>query len=215
MTTRFDKRYAETQYVYGKEPEQILVDHYKLMDNSQVVLDVGAGQGRHSIFLAENGYAVEALEPSEIGLKQIETIATKNNLPIFLTHGDTDSFEPKTDCYGGVLLFGILQILKREQIDSLLTNIKQWTDSDSYVFVTAFTVDEPSFAKHLKSDKTIGRNSFEDSTGFIRTYLEKDELKKLFADWEVIYYKERLTPPHHHGDGNEHQHALAEAVFKR
>ena len=215
MTTQFDNRYAKTEHVYGKEPEKILVDHYTLMDNSKVVLDVGAGQGRHSIFLAEHGYGVEALEPSEVGLKQIEKIAVKRSLPIFLTHGDTENFEPKTESYGGILLFGILQIVTREQISRLLDNLKLWTGPGSIVFITAFTVDEPSFDKHLKTDKEIGIHSFEDSSGFIRTYLEIGELKTMFSDWEEVYYNELLTPPHHHGDGNEHQHALAEAVFKR
>lgn len=215
MQNRFDKRYTSSKHAFGENPEKILVDHYKLIDNSKAILDIGAGQGRHALFLAENGYGVEALEPSEVGLRQLEDAATKNNLPVFCTLGDLATFEPKTDCYSAILLFGIIQILTREQITDLLNNINIWTAAGSLVFVTAFTIDEPSFAKHKKDDTEIGKNSFEDAAGFVRTYLEDNELRDMFSEWEELYYNERITDMHHHGDGNMHQHAVVEAVFKR
>ena len=108
----YDKQYGSHKAVFGEKPEKILVDFYTQIDNSAPILDIGAGQGRHSLFLAGNGYAIEALEPSEVGIKQIQEVAEKNSYPIFLSHCNLSTFEPKADYYSAILIFGILQILK-------------------------------------------------------------------------------------------------------
>ena len=44
------------------------------------VLDIGAGQGRNSFYLANLGYHVDAVEPSREGCNYIDE--NKNSLPI-------------------------------------------------------------------------------------------------------------------------------------
>lgn len=210
----YDNKYTTSKAAFGDKPEKILVSHYKKIDNASVVLDVGAGQGRHALYLARDGYAVEALEPSIVGINQMKEIAEKENLPIHFTHGDLAEFEPKITAYSAVLLFGIIQILTREQITELLTSLKSWTAEDSLIFITAFSTDEPSYEKHKQDDEEIGKNSFKDSKEFIRTYLEKDEILELFERYDVLHHNEYLSEPHHHGDGNLHQHAVIEAVLR-
>ena len=211
----YDKRYSQHKSVFGEKPDKILIDHYRQINSHKPVLDIGAGQGRHSLFLAKEGYAVEALEPSIEGIKQIDEIAQKEKLPIFLSHSDIASFEPKCEYYSAILLFGILQILKREEIDYLLNGIDKWTASGSLVFVAAFSTDEPSFKPHKSNDKEIGKNSFEDTAGNIRTYLEPNEILTLFEGYEIIHHKEYLGKEHHHGDGKMQRHAIVESVFKK
>ena len=210
----YNKVYSTHKAVFGEKPEKILIDFYKKIDNSSPVLDIGAGQGRNSIFLAENGYGVEAVEPSEIGIKQIEKIAELNSLPIFLSHCDIFSFEPKVDYYSAVLIFGLLQILTREQISQLISSMYDWVAEESLIFITAFSTEDLSFVTHKKNDTEISHNSFQDSTGMVRTYFEPNEILKLFPDYKVLYHKEYLTEKHTHGDGAEHQHAMIEVVFE-
>ncbi|KAA3636156.1 MAG: class I SAM-dependent methyltransferase [Calditrichaeota bacterium] len=210
----YDKKYSSHSAVFGENPEKILVDHFKKIENSKPVLDIGAGQGRHALFLAENGYAVEALEPSEVGIKQMEQVSSEKSLPLFLTHADIKTFEAKADAYSAVLLFGILQVLPREEIEDLLQSIKKWTSLGSMIFVIAFSTEEPSYAKHKQDDKEVGKHSYLDAKGFLRTYLEPNEILQLFADYEVVHHDEHLTEAHHHGDGNIHRHAVIEAVFR-
>ncbi len=212
--TDYDKSYSSHKAVFGEKPEKILVDFYAEIDNSTPVLDIGAGQGRHSLFLANKGYAVEALEPSEVGIKQIQEIAEKNSYPIFLSHCNLSTFEPKTDYYSAVLMFSILQILSRNEIELLIKSLHEWTAEESLIFITAFSTENESYAVHKKDDKEIGKNSFEDSDGMVRTYLEPNEILELFPNYKVLHHKEFLTEMLRHGDSALHQHAMIEAVFR-
>lgn len=211
----YNRQYSSNKALFGDEPESLISENYRLIDNSKPVLDIGAGQGRQSIFLARNGYAVEALDPSEVGLKQIEKTADMENLPIFCSLGDIFSFEPKTDAYSAVLIFGLFQILKRTEIDYLIQNLPKWTKEGSFVFLSVFSTNDPSYARHKKDDKKIGHNSFEDNSGNIRTYFEETEILQLFSDFEKVKIGSRMTPEHHHGDNRIHRHLIIEGIFKR
>lgn len=214
LIKRFDQRYTKSVAAFGEEPDEILTKFYHLIDNSAPILDVGAGQGRNSFFLAEKGYGVEALEPSEVGIKQMEAVAAKEGWPIHLTQGDLASFEKKCEHYSAVLLSGIIQLLDQPQLEKLIVDLKDWTTAGSIIFVTAFSVNELSFDKHKKEDEELSPNCFKSKDGFIRHYLEENEILTLFKDYEVIHHREYITEPHHHGDGNMHQHAKIEAVLK-
>lgn len=214
LTERYNQRYSKSLAAFGEQADEILTQYYHLISNASPVLDVGAGQGRNCLFLAEKGYGVEALEPSPVGLKQIVKAAEKESLPIHLTLGDLDSFEKKCDSYAAVLLCGIIQILKQEQVDKLLNDLKDWTATGSLIFITAFSVKEPSYEKHKTDDKELSPNCFEDESGFIRHYLEENEILRMFEGCEVIHHREYITDEHHHGDGDLHRHAKIEAIFK-
>ncbi len=210
----YNKTYGSHKAVFGDKPEKILVDFYKKIDNSSPVLDIGAGQGRHSLFLASEGFAVEAMEPSEVGIKQMKEIAEKNSYPIFLSQCDVSEFEPRVDYYSAVLIFNVLQLIKRDEIESLKKSLYDWVAEDSLIFITAFSTEEPSFASHKENDKEISKNSFEDANGMVRTYLEPNEILELFPDYKALYHREYLTEMHEHGDGKMHQHSMIEVVFE-
>jgi tellurite methyltransferase len=54
----YDREYSRNENYFSSEPEQVLSSNFKLIPESLPVLDIGAGQGRHSLFLARHGYDV-------------------------------------------------------------------------------------------------------------------------------------------------------------
>jgi len=211
----YNCQYSSNRAFFSDQPEKLLSDNYRLIDNSKPVLDLGAGQGRNSLFLARNGYAVEALEPSEVGLDQIRKTAELENLPVFCSLGDIFSFEPKTDSYSAILIFGLFQILKRNEIEYLLKNLNTWLDCESLIFLSLFSTKDPSYDNHKKNGKEISHNSFENKPGNIRTYFEENEILEMFVEYEKLLINSRMTDEHRHGDGIIHRHHIIEGIFRR
>jgi tellurite methyltransferase len=214
---RYDEVYSKTKSYFGAEPEPLLKDHLHLLDTSHRILDIGAGQGRHTLFLAREGFEMDALDPSKVAIETVSAMAEKENLDIRTYQCRFETFEPETDFYSGILIFGLVQILSWESIDLLLEKILSWTRTGSLVFARAFTTKDQSFARTRRSRewKPSGKKSFTDERGHFRTYLKEGEILSLFGDFEVIYHWEGLGPKHRHSDGPFEQHAEVEAVFQR
>ena len=73
----YDKTYKEFNNVFGGAPEEILVEFFDKIDKTKFVLDIGGGQGRNSIFLAEKGFQVEAIDTSIIAVETLTEISQK------------------------------------------------------------------------------------------------------------------------------------------
>ncbi len=238
----YDDTYAKVKDYFGAEPEKIVRDHCHLLDKSRPVLDIGAGQGRHSLFLARQGLSVDAVDSSSVALHEISEAASRDNLPIHTYHCDFESFAPGAGqrrglvhvndtqsgiSYSGVLLMGLMQVLSRNSLMRLVDKVNRWTAKGSLVFVTAFSDIDPFCVSTLwdrqfsheaaqSGDwRVVGRNEFCDGRGHFMTYFEKDEILELFPEYKIIHHWEGMGPLHRHGDGKEHCHGLIHAVFQK
>jgi cyclopropane fatty-acyl-phospholipid synthase-like methyltransferase len=211
----YDETYANTKNNFGAEPEPVLKNHYHRMDKSKHVLDIGAGQGRNAFFLAREGFTIDAIDPSRVATETMSAIAARERLPVHAHQCSFEEFVPQVDFYSGILIFGVIQILPWEGIDRLCEKVKQWTHKGSLVFITGFTVTDASYPRYAQGGKTIGKNSFVDQRGNLRTYLEAGEILDLFRDYEVIHHWEGVGPEHRHGDGPMERHAVTEVVLQR
>ncbi|WP_338153312.1 hypothetical protein [Pseudophaeobacter leonis] len=65
----WEERFAATNaYVFGTEPARFLREHCAYLEAGQKALSIADGEGRNSVYLAEQGLEVTALEfaPSAI-----------------------------------------------------------------------------------------------------------------------------------------------------
>jgi cyclopropane fatty-acyl-phospholipid synthase-like methyltransferase len=211
----YDEAYRKTEDYFGPGATSLLMKHHHLISKARPVLDIGAGQGRNTLLLARNRFMVDAIDPSQAAIDTIDEIVAKERIPVRTYCCGHEDFAPEADSYSAILIFGLIQILTRESIDLLLEQVRAWTDKGSLVFTTAFTTADPRYPEHRENCRSIGTNSFLDEDGNIFTYLEPDETKKLFSEYEVIHHWEGMSPRHRHGDGPMEQHGMVEAIFQR
>ncbi len=210
----YDQAYKNTQDVFGSAPESILVDYLDGMDRSRPILDIGAGQGRHAFTLARNGFTVHALDPSAIAIAQITRIAREHHLDITPFCRDIFTFDPVPESYSGILIFGLLQILSRDQIQKIIHHVTKWLIPGGRVFITAFGVDEAVKCDRSETWRKVGQNAYADDSGEFRTFLEPNEILTLFTGFSAIHHWEGPGKVHRHGDGQAEQHAMVEAVLE-
>ena len=95
-STRY--REAGDDYLFGTEPNRFLAHHSALLQSGQTVLSVADGEGRNSVWLAEQGLEVTAVEISAVAVGKARKLAQGRHVAVnFLIadmlHGDWPSGE--------------------------------------------------------------------------------------------------------------------------
>ena len=78
---RWNKRYGETELVWSAGPNQRFADEVADLTPGTAV-DLGAGEGRNAIWLAEQGWQVTAVDFSDVGMDKARRIAEKRGVTV-------------------------------------------------------------------------------------------------------------------------------------
>jgi len=192
----YNKIYSENKNVFGLKPTAILETALKVVSNKSIALDIGAGQGRDTIFLAKSGFAVDSIEKSDVAINYLKSLNNSNICPIQTRIEDFDIVEDRYDLINAI---NVLQFVEDENIPNVTTKIKAGLKSGGVVVIASFTEEDPSFLEQ----------SF-------KKYFAKGELKKLFSDFEIIFYREKLVDDNPHGGTPyPHQHGAVEVVARK
>lgn len=211
----FDQEYRGTADYFGVEPASLLSAQVARLDRTRPVLDVGAGQGRNALYLARRGFMVDAIDVSAVAVETVSRRADEEGLPIRAVVCGFESFVPPVDHYSTVLLLGLIPVLARESVELLRERVWSWTGEGGIVLATGFVSSDPSFEEVSRTWRPIGKNSFTDEVGRVRTFLEAGEILDCFGGFEVIHHWEGTGPVHRHGEGQPERHEVFEAVLRR
>lgn len=78
----WDQRYDTPNYVYGTEPSRFLKLNANVLNPGDTVLAVADGEGRNSVFLAEQGLTVTAMDSSAVGMDKARLLAKERNVNV-------------------------------------------------------------------------------------------------------------------------------------
>jgi tellurite methyltransferase len=73
--TLWDKRYSKRSYVYGKSPAKFLAENFDYLKPESNILDMGMGEGRNAVFLAQKGHKVTGIDISSVAIKKSQILA--------------------------------------------------------------------------------------------------------------------------------------------
>ena len=159
-----------------EEPIDFVRDAIKYKRSGKV-LDLGAGQGRNSLFFARTGFRVTAVDSSPVAIGKITKQARRENLFINARVEDVRIFD--FDSFFDVILMTfVLHHLLRSEGVLLIEKIKDKTSHLGLNVIAAFTKNGDFFKGNQSADKF---------------YLEEGELKKIYGDWRIIKWSEKRT----------------------
>jgi tellurite methyltransferase len=213
--TDYDRLYTEHASYFGAEPAPMLVEHAGLIPTGGRVLDIGIGQGRHALHLARHGYKVTGIDPSPVALDAVREKAAAEGLSLDLLPCGVEDYDPGSEPFAAILVFGLLQSLTRSQGASLLHRLRAWTHRGGLVYLTAWHVDDPAYAEISTSWQCIGLHSFCSHDNEVQTYLARGEILDLMIGWWQVHHWEGLGPEHRHGNGPPERHGVVELVAAR
>jgi len=84
----WEERFNTPDYVFGTEPAQFLRDHRALLTPGRTVLAVADGEGRNSVFMAECGLDVTAVEYAPSAIAKARRLAEQRGVTVDFRQAD-------------------------------------------------------------------------------------------------------------------------------
>jgi SAM-dependent methyltransferase len=109
----WNERYAQKELVWSADPNRFLVGEVGGLQTGRA-LDLGCGEGRNAVWLAERGWHVTAVDFSEVGLEKARQLAGARNVQVDWVLADVTGFQPPAASYDLVLIC-YLQLPARER----------------------------------------------------------------------------------------------------
>lgn len=210
----WEKEYKKAKFYWGLKPDARLVEIVKYAPKG-IALDIGAGEGKNSIFLARNGFKVEAIDKIKEGLKKCQKIAQKYNLPIKMRVIDIKKFRFSKKKYSLIFSIASLDFLKFSEIKKIMLRIKESLITGGIVYLSVFTTKDPLFDRIKQLNfKQVEKNTFYFPKGkFYRHFFNKNEIKKNFSNFKIILLQERRFKDTLHNQ--PHFHQVIEFIAKK
>lgn len=117
---RWESRYNAPERVYGVDPSDFLRANIDHLPSNGLALDIAAGEGRNSIFLAERGIEVIALDISESALRKCLSLAREHGADVMAAVVDLTHFQIPKESFDVIIDFNYLErSLAAQIIDGL------------------------------------------------------------------------------------------------
>ena len=98
----WNRRYSEKELLWSAEPNRFLVEEVTGLVSGRA-LDLGAGEGRNAVWLAERGWMVTAVDFSEIALDKARRIAAARGVDVEIVRADLTEYRPEPASFDLVL----------------------------------------------------------------------------------------------------------------
>ena len=191
IRTNYEKWYEGDDYYWGIEPGSFLNELVDLNPPSagKKVLDIGCGEGKDAVYMAQKGYEVFAFDLTENGIRKTIALAKNRGVKLNAYVDDINTFVTREQ-YDIIYSTGTVQYLFDENKIEFFKKLEKITKPNGIVYINVFV--EKSFLE-LPPDWDREEKMWE--PGELFTYL---------ADWkferidEVIFEDQSGGVPHYH-----------------
>jgi ubiquinone/menaquinone biosynthesis C-methylase UbiE len=177
----------KTQGRVFNEPQSDMPAIVKLLKErkAKTVLDLGSGTGRHSVYLAKNGFTVYGLDSSPEGLQATQKWLSAEGLTAELHLGNMTAGLPYPDAFfDGLICIRVMHHGDSATVQKIAREITRVIKSGGILFVTVATS-----RKIANTWEEIEPNSLMPldgpEKGLIHHFFTPQEMKEVFSGFEV------------------------------
>ena len=204
----FDKFYDREELSFGELPSIELRDYLLQAGLGGKALDLGCGDGRNSLFLADAGLDVTGVDISGVGLEKLTRIAGEKGLSehIEVVKQDVREFAYLPEEYNLVAAVTVFDHLPGYDVPGLFKKVTSSLKHGGLLYAKVHTVEDPGHTGDIAHASELHE--------MIQHYFEPNELLRLaIQDYHVIWYRE--MPEIDRSHGQPHNHAFAKVLARR
>lgn len=192
--TQYEKFYDGDDYYWGLEPASFLYELLEITDKkvkNLKVLDIGCGEGKDAVYLAEQGCIVTAFDITNSGIRKTKALAEERGVEIDAFVADINSFSINEQ-FDIIYSTGTIQYLHNDNIENFFKKIKAMVNVGGYVYFNVF-VEKPFIELPPDWDKE-------------EKMWKTGELFIPFADWKIVKMDEVIFEDN--SNGKKHFHCM-------
>jgi tellurite methyltransferase len=194
----WERAYRDSESSTFGEPSKEFYELIQLLPPGGAVLDLGCGEGRNALFLAENGFQVTAIDISGRGIQKLNRLAKAKGLSIHTKVQDMREY-PFEQSFDLIVSHGCLHLIERACWQSLIRQFKEYTKPRGYNVVAVFT-------------NTI--NPPDDLRRFCLGLFREGELFEHYKDWIPCRRESYVLEDQHPGE-IQHRHPINKIVARK
>ena len=134
----WDARFGGPDFLFGTAPNAYLASHRALLAAGKSVLAVADGEGRNSVWLAQQGLMVDAFDISPVGVAKADELARRAGVSVNLHVNDCDSWDWQPEAYDVVVAI-FIQFAGPEMRRRLFARMVATLKPGGYLIVQGYT----------------------------------------------------------------------------
>lgn len=103
MNNPWDDRYSRSEFFYGSEPNDFLVEQSGTIPVGGSVLCLAEGEGRNAVYLAQQGLKVTGVDGSAVGLAKAQQLAAERGVQIQTVVSDLADYDMGVACWDAIV----------------------------------------------------------------------------------------------------------------
>lgn len=195
----WNRRYAGDDFLFGTEPNAWLREHAVSLPSNGRILSVADGEGRNSVWLAQQGFQVDAFDVAHRAVEKAQSFAKRQGVSVNFTIADVDGFAWPEAAYDGVAAI-FVQFADPDMRARVFERIVRSLKPGGVLVLQGYTPKQldyrtggPPFLSHLYTQELLA---------------------SAFSDLAVIELREYEAEVHE-GQGHSGQSALIGLVARR
>ncbi len=162
----WNERYSKAGYLFGVEPAQFLVEHQAYLTAGAAdakVLAVADGEGRNSVFMAQNGLDVVAMDGSYIAVEKARALAMAREVKVEFNEADIAHWDWKEAQYDLVVAV-FIQFVGPVQRDEIFAGMKRTLKPGGVLMLHGYTPEQiglgtggPRNAENMYTDDMLAQ----------------------------------------------------------
>ena len=155
-------------------------------DKRQRVYDLGCGIGRHTVYLAREGFEVWASDAAPDGLEETRRLLEAEGLRAEVTASDLTSIQYPDEHFDAVIAVNVVYHAIRKDVETCLSEVHRTLRSGGLFFVTFNSIhsDDWGHGRQIDENTFVKIGGIED--GIPHYFVDRQELECLMAGFEVL-----------------------------
>lgn len=184
----WDKIYQQQGEVqFGVLPTVIIAKDIFKKNNCKTVMDLGCGTGRHSIYLAKEGFQVYATDISDTGIEVTKSKAKELNLTnIQYKQHDMRDIVFDNNFFDAILCVWTTGHGNLEDARKNVNEIYRVLKPNGVVVIDYVSTEDANYKKGEEIDKDTFINNVEGEENIPHHYSTEEEIKKLYSSFSEV-----------------------------